>query len=59
MCSDSVMSVGNGHSKLGPSAVYVFVVQYEENNSWVGLLSLSVLVQKLNHIQMQSQNLAV
>jgi len=53
------MSVGNGHSKLGPSAVYVFVVQYEENNSWVGLLSLSVLVQKLNHIQMQSQNLAV
>ena len=39
--------------------VCLSVIQYEENNFWVGFLRLSVVVQKLNHIQMQSQNLAV
>jgi len=62
LCSDSVMSVCNEHSKLGPSTVQVYVclsvVQYGENNFWVGLLSLYVLVLKLSHVEMQSYNLA-
>ena len=56
------MSVCNEHSKLGPSTVQVYVclsvVQYGENNFWVGLLSLYVLVLKLSHVEMQSYNLA-
>jgi hypothetical protein len=35
------------------------VVQYEENNFWVDLLSLSFLVFKLSHVEIQSHNLAV
>jgi len=35
------------------------VIQYEENNFWVGLQSLSVLVVKLSHVEIQSHNLAV
>ena len=34
-------------------------VQYEQNNFWVDFLPLSVLVQKLNHMEIQSHNLAV
>ena len=39
--------------------VCLSIIQYEENIFWVGFLWLIVVVQKLNHIQMQSQNLAV
>ena len=39
--------------------VCLSVVQYEENNFWVGFLRLNVVVQKLNITAMQSQNLAV
>jgi len=34
-------------------------VQFEENSFWVDFLPVSVLVQKLNHMEIQSHNLAV
>ena len=39
-------------------SVCLSVIQYEENNFWVSFLQLNVLVQKLNHMEMQSHNLA-
>ena len=38
--------------------VCLSVIQYEENNFWVSFLQLNVLVQKLNHMEMKSHNLA-
>ena len=39
-------------------SVCLSVIQYEENNFWVCFLELNVLVQRLNHMEMQSHNLA-
>jgi hypothetical protein len=56
--SDSVLSVCNKTANFYILRVCLSVVWYEENNFSVGLLQLSVLIQKLSHLQMQSHNLA-
>ena len=59
LCWDSVRSVGNERwNYVLLHTMCLSVIQYEENNFWVSFLQLNVLVQKLNHMEMQSHNLA-